>query len=375
MKIIRPMLAEDSTIFDTTKEHNITSKIIWDSSYIMQPKFDGSRYILQWDEYWFPHLTSRTISVKNGLPVVKTHLLENIVFKKEPKLAWTILDWEIVVAEKGKSILQSSTSSFVNEIMLSKDQTRVIEKLEQYDIGYVVYDTISRYWVDITSRSCWARSCEALSFVSSWNNHQMWKFYEIPIFDNTEENLKHILDEWYEWAMLKEKDGKYVEDSRSWWHKVKRIITEDWVIMGWAEGTWKYKGTLWALIIWQYFEIPEESFDYTNSDFKNKGSSTLLKDGNGCIYYHYDDRTWKFYKLREVAKLSWMTDEQRYEYWNWLKQWWFEMWDGLWYRFSNTWSNDIRTIEFSAQEKTKERYRHPRFLKERSDKNYFECIF
>lgn len=38
-------------------------------------------------------------------------------------------------------------------------------------------------------------------------------------------------------------------------------------------------------------------------------------------------------------------------------------------------SNEMKIVEFIAQEATKKRYRHPRYVQERVDKNYFECTF
>jgi hypothetical protein len=50
-KLIKPMLAEDSTLFKKDLfKFNITSSYINSKEYILEPKYDGSRYILQWDE-------------------------------------------------------------------------------------------------------------------------------------------------------------------------------------------------------------------------------------------------------------------------------------------------------------------------------------
>lgn len=50
--------------------------------------------------------------------------------------------------------------------------------------------------------------------------------------------------------MLKHTQGKYEQGKRSKnWLKVKKLITEDAIVLGGVEGNGKYQGTLGALII------------------------------------------------------------------------------------------------------------------------------
>ena len=62
-------------------------------------------------------------------------------------------------------------------------------------------------------------------------------------------------------------------------------------------------------------------------------------------------------EIVEVANISGMTDEQRT------------------YFSENIKTLNGQTIEFEAQEKTKKRYRHPRFVRFRNDKSPLDCKF
>ena len=117
-----PMLAKDGTLIEWKK---VTSKFFTDD-YFAEIKYDGSRYVLQRDENWKAHLTSRNVSVKTDLPVDKTANLYGYMYKDSKAMAGCTIDWELVVIKDGKAV-NSNGSSEVNRIMLS-------EKLDLYPI-------------------------------------------------------------------------------------------------------------------------------------------------------------------------------------------------------------------------------------------------
>lgn len=140
------------------------------------------------------------------------------------------------------------------------------------------------------------------------------------VYKNKKEFYQQIVKEGGEGVMLKNLGVAYLQGERPRynWIKVKKNFTFDGIVIGAKEGKGKYAGTLGALIVGQYF------------------------DG----------------ELKEVATVGGMTDEQRKEFWAKIKE-------------GKRW-----VVEFEAQEKTKDlRYRHPRFVRNRNDKNMKECVW
>jgi ATP-dependent DNA ligase len=92
--------------------------------------------------------------------------------------------------------------------------------------------------------------------------------------------------------------------------------------------------------------------------------------------FKHIEKNGKYYILKEVAKVSGMTDKQRDSFWNYLKKFGIE--DETGYILPDNLDYKkilVQVIEFTAQEKTKQRYRHPRFLEMRYDKDFNECLF
>ncbi len=166
--------------------------------------------------------------------------------------------------------------------------------------------------MDFTSRREWLT--KAINIPKLINPY--WKVLtQLP---NAKSSFDKIVKTGGEGVILKNICGLYTEGDRSKdWIKVKKIQTYDGVILDAYEGTGKYKNNLGSLSIGQYI----------------KG------------------------KLVEVATVSGMNDIQRQDFWdNCLK------YQGV-------------CIEFEAQQKTKNRYRHPRFVRLRPDKSLKDCIF
>lgn len=337
MNPIHPMLATDSTEseYKDGKLH-ITSKYFGNKEFAAEVKYDGSRYILAFDQTGHPRFTSRNVSVKTGLPVDKTENLIGKLFWKTDKLKGTILDGEMLLKSEltdGKG----NGSAEVNKVMLSKPE-RAKELLTKIEMVYVVYDILAwdgndlqdsnfrvrRSWLEAAFKHIEKEKCMNLSML-----------HLSKLIPNTQEEFEKQLANGMEGLMLKNLFSKYEQGHHSTsWKKVKRLETFDGIVLGGQIGTGKYEETLGALIVGQYF-------------------------GN---------------ELKEVCTIAGMTDSQREEMWKRInqncvtkdgrKRWIFD--DPL----EVNW-----IVEFSAQEKTKSRYRHPRYLHDRQDKPAKDCKF
>lgn len=343
MKIIHPMLAQDSTEVET-----IDGKVTVTSKYFNKPgrfgeiKYDGSRYIMQRDAEGKVHLTSRTISVKDNLPVEKTENLRGYLFDDNKDLADIIIDWEILIKHNGEFI-KDNGSSHVNKVMLSKpEKAKELLSESGIELVYIVYDILSYRGIWLETTPLHERKIilkRAFDYIARYEKQEYTNRMSLSeTIPHTQEQYDKLIASGFEGMMIKNSMSNYEQ----WDHsknrmKVKKQITVDWFIIGGKEGTGKYKWTLWALIIWQFV------------------------DGN----------------VKEVCTISGMDDNQRTTYWWYLKALMyqggaFETEDG-----GIILSEDVLPIvvEFIVQEKTANKYRHPRFSQERPDKNYQDCVF
>lgn len=392
-QLFLPMGAKDGTIisYTDTWEPVIECKNFCNLNFIAEMKYDGSRYILQWDFEWKVFLTSRNVSVKDGLPVDKTENLRGYLYNDCVELAYLVLDWEILVKMNWK-FLTNNGSSEVNRIMLSapeKAQERL--KNSEIELVYVVYDILNRNGNRLTSKPLSIRKHELRQAYwidlnnaggIGWVNYQRILLSEV--YPPTKDTYKKAIEKGFEGIMLKDLTSEYIQWEHSkHWLKVKKFSTEDGIVMWGQIGTWKYKNTLGALIIWQFFR----SNDYTLSE-----TTEFLLDGYEDIIFKMEDDNyvWKkiegelvLHKLKEVCTIWGMTDELRSEYWWWLNE---EADRGTAYvskipkeewniYFEADYIEDSEVVEFLAQEKTVSRYRHPRFKCKREDKNMVDCIF
>ena len=474
MKTYFPMLAQDSTEI-TVKDGkvDINSKYFGNKDWIMEIKFDGARYILQWDEEGKVHFTSRHVSVKDNLPTDKTENLRGYLFEDCPAMAGTVLDGEVIVMQKvGEKTMASCNdcgwkeshefkggltincavckkmtvpklntsplwkmtgdngSAETNRIMLaSPDKAK--ERLKNPDIKliYIVYDILSYrkpiydvttdakgfpvgkgkikgYEItDVTKDKLFQRKAYLEDAMIDLDNDPIMREFarkkmmlSMNFKNQTPQEGKAqfevLVKDGHEGVMLKNLNSPYVQgDHSAYWQKVKKMLTCDGVVLGMNTGTGKYKETMGALVIGQWFLIPVEDKQWTTL---NAALSLAYKENEICAsmgknyYWNWDvkanpeegvaeSRTKRIYELKEVCTLSGMTDEERNKYSSSFKERialgeCYQ--EGTKVRFYN---DKIATfawvVEFIAQEKTKTRYRHPRFLHNRDDKNIWDCLF
>jgi len=216
----------------------------------------------------------------------------------------------------GEIVGGESFSETVKLMGSSPDKAQALLK-DGYKVRYIVYDILEYKGEDLRDTELYVRKKVLEKVVRQMNNPYIELVRE---FDNKKESYEEVVAEGGEGIILKYARSVYSEALRSKeWVKVKKTITEEGVIMDMAEGSGKYEGNLGALKVGQFF-------------------------GD---------------ELKEVASISGMSDAERRDFWDNKKAYLAE----------------ATTVEFSAQEKTKARYRHPQFVRLRPDKSPIECRF
>lgn len=303
MKEVVPMMA--SGLEDDKLE------LLWGHpDIICEEKLDGSRYILQFDKYGNPKLTSRRTSVKTGKMVDKTENLMGYVAFKSLVFAHTIFDGEVC-----------GGNDFSNTITLmgsSPDKAQELLK-NGWKVKYYAFDILQYKGRDLRNLPLKTRKEFLRKAINQLPDHIRKNWVCLEPLKNERDTFFQIVAKGGEGVILKNINSPYAEGKRNKdWIKVKKFKTYEGIIMGYRAGTGKYASSFGALLIGQYI------------------------DG----------------KLIEVARMSGMTDAQRFEIWKHK-----EKYIG-------------KIVEFKAQEPTKaKRYRHPEFLRFRNDKDAKDCTF
>lgn len=288
MNDIYPMLAKDAGRYFKPS-----------SEWLCQPKYDGCRYILQFNANGTPRLTSRQTSVRGGL-VDKTEHLLGTLYQPGDYRGLT-LDGELVI-----------NGSFTNTVkVMGSSVEKAHNLLADAKVEYHVFDCLAVDGENIETLPLEYR----LSQLVAASINARWEVTpNLPLGGEFE----HALDAGFEGVVYKLKASAYHRGSRSsYWLKRKAVNTYDGFVTGFQPGKGKFAGTFGALIISQYV--------------------------NGVP--------------TEVATISGMPDGTRY---------------GIW---------DARAtylgacVEFKAQARLPSgRYRHPRFLRLRLDKQPEDCV-
>jgi ATP-dependent DNA ligase len=262
----------------------------------------------------------------------------------------TAIDGEIIMLKDGKEVAGRGSSE-VNKVMLSAPE-KCKALLEEYkkegiEVGYAAYDILYYRGACVKQDKLTLRKASLEQALCDYDNsirntgipfHRM--ILVIPTLGCTQEMLDNTLAEGREGMMLKQKDSIYQEDVRSKdRHKIKRIASYDGVIMGYKKGTGKYKHSIGALHIGQYFDNGDDTVT-----LKEVCTISGMSDAERTVYRHTVDLLLEDGRITEHAKS---------------------------YRLHDP--TDV--VEFVAQEKTKARYRHPRFIMNREDKNLLDCTF
>lgn len=287
-----------------------------DPNMIAQEKFDGSRYFLKHYGGGEFKLHSRKMSVKDNLPVDKTGNIPHIIaevkkMKALMKHGTFVLDGEIMW-DHGSVI----------SVMGAKPEKAIARQEEIGYVYFVVYDIPYCDGNELFSMPYFQRRQLLQANVKDGKHVRLPK----QVTRNKRLFLQNIWDRGGEGIILKDPDGLYQpgERPRGNWIKVKRQLSDEFVVMGFIPGKGKYKGMVGAIVFGQY-------------------------DSAG--------------KLIEVSQCSGFTDKVRQEI------------------TKDPDSFKGRVVEVEFQERTSkeagrrnvESLRHPRWLRWRDDKNAKEC--
>jgi bifunctional non-homologous end joining protein LigD len=218
-KQIKPMLAQDNPYKEPFKE----------PGYVLQEKFDGTRILAINDgKRW--HMITR--SWKNEVGDKFPEIMKDLGKINSNDV---ILDAELTFFKGGKS-------KFLT--VLAKPATK-----KSYTAKLLVFDII-RYNGNITQLPLMKR-LEILKKILPKSPHvKLIKTITTPT--SFQKVYNDIVKKQGEGVIMKKKDSKYVFDTRKNWVKVKKIYTEDVVVVGITHGEGKRSATFGALILAQY---------------------------------------------------------------------------------------------------------------------------
>lgn len=282
-----------------------------DSKYIGEKKFDGSRYILQVAEDGI-FLTSRRESVKGGM-VDKTLNVPQII-NEVSCYKNTIFDGEIDVRGDARNF------KHVQGVMGSLPERAIQLQKEKGELIYKVFDLLELNGENVRDKTLLARR----KILEQLFNMANFKYIElVNQFQNKEQLYKEELEKGQEGIMIKNLDSKYIEDKSpsQTWYKIKGHTTYDGVVLGYDYGTpgSKYERMLGTLKVYQMVN----------------GALTHTSDVGG---------------LTEVERI---TFKVRLDH------------------------GERLIIEFDAYGLFEDthKYRHPSFVRIRTDKNEHDCLY
>lgn len=213
-----------------------------DPTWIVERKFDGSRYLMHFHSNHV-HFLSRRISSKNGKFVEKTKNVPHLIpsKKKIRKLCGTIIDGEI--------ISQSGKFSDVVSIMGSTSENSIEKQKELGKPIWMVFDILFVKGIDVRNLPLSKRKELLKNFVDFVNNEYI-KFVEYKT-DNKKEFLEGEWKEDREGIILKNLNSTYYEG----WIKVKRIREDSAFICGYVNSdSTSFQGLVGSIIFGQYDE-------------------------------------------------------------------------------------------------------------------------
>jgi ATP-dependent DNA ligase len=282
-----------------------------DSNYVSEPKYDGSRYLLNKSlEGIF--LTSRRESVNGGM-CEKSANVPHIINETLDIPNKTILDGEIDI-EEGRNF------HYVQGAMGSLPERAIKTQYEQQKLYYKVFDILQFDGENIRQIPLIKRRELLKGIFSKYEFEYIKLVPQISSEQNKRKMFSEEIEKGNEGIILKNLSSIYTEGKKpvNSWYKVKLVNTYDGIVIGYNQGMGKYEGTVGSLIVAQYL--------------------------NGI--------------LTPVADVGGMTDEMRAE---------FKL------RIDNR--QKIIIEFKAQEPEVNHRYRHPRFCRVREDKNEKECLY
>lgn len=216
---IRPMLARDNPYEEPFKQPD----------YVLQEKFDGTRIVaIKKGPKWA--LMTRTW--KNEVSDRFPEIVRDLNKIRSPDV---VLDAELVFSKHGKAKFMTA---------LAKPETKA-----GYTIKLMVFD-VMRYNGDTTKMPLMKRLELLHKILPQTKNIELVKTITTPATFQKVYNT--IVKDQGEGVIMKKKDSRYAFDTRKDWIKVKKIYTEDCVVVGMTHGEGKRAATFGALVLAQY---------------------------------------------------------------------------------------------------------------------------
>ena len=295
---------------------------MWDdfSGYAAEEKLDGARFLMFIEE-GENRFSSRHKSIKDGKFSEKTDNFPHLRNLDLSNLSGTVLDGEIVT---GKNVTD------VMSVVGGSPSTALRYQMRHGWAKYIVFDILKYNETDVTHEFYKDRRYLLHQIFSE--HIYRFDFNSIKLINSVEINKKSFYDEILKYGregiVLKKLTSPYGTD----WIKVKKESTWDVVILG--------------------FEDPEEMT--TKSDGTISRSRLADKNLIGSIRFgQYIDGI-----LTPLGSCSGLTDSER----------------SVFSKIPTAFIGKVMTIK--AQERTESgAFRHPVFVRMRSDKNPEECIY
>ena len=306
---IEPMKAHVAPDYDLDKYEG--------QGWCAQEKLDGTHIVV----------------IKNGSLAMMSRSWKNDFAPMYPEIAAelmelpynTVLDAELVFYRK-----DNGNPEFVTA--LATPETKA-----NYNVKLMLFDVLK-----ITGNSAEVLDLEGrLISMNDYLIGKSWKHIALipTVYSGFNDFYKRTIANGGEGIMLKKLDSKYVEGTRtSKWLKVKRVTTDDCVVLGLATGLNKYADLFGALVVGQFI------------------------DG----------------KMQVVARVSGMTDAIRNELNTQIRALPCDTSGTFWKGEDKDVFHKIApcvTVEVEYMERTDSgKMRHPRFVRVRDDKPWTECI-
>lgn len=239
------------TLYEPAKARAKLPKDLEAENLIAEEKFDGSRYLLYighdpYDEEWKGNtLLSRRKSVKKerlGMYVDKSANIPHITEHKFKGLEYTVLDGEVTIPGQPFYTL--------NGIMNSLPTEAIRKQMTEGKVVYHVFDILQYRGVDLTGDPLVARR-EHLDTFFGKMSLSMGKWIKRV------ESRSERFQEYFDFIVRAKGEGLIIKDL--WaaygkgWSKMKKAFDTTCVVMGYKEGTGKYKGQMGALQLGVYF--------------------------------------------------------------------------------------------------------------------------
>ncbi len=224
MRIIKPMLAKPGKPFN-------------DRDWLFEFKYDGTRALMYFESGTIKFINRREKDITDRYPEL-SQIMYNL------KCSSCILDGEIIVEKDGVPNFYLLQKREQNEEKLRVD---ILSRM--YPAKYVVFDILYIDGKYLLNEPLIKR--KELLEKRVINSSKLLKSPYISEFGK--DLFNEAVKMKFEGIMAKKKDSIYEEGKRSdFWLKIKKVNTEDYVILGYTRGHGNREGTFGALLLGGY---------------------------------------------------------------------------------------------------------------------------